>query len=167
MNAVGEATRMRIVFVLGFLLTSAAGTAAGEYYIVQNSSTKQCTIVDSPPATTEVVLIDMAESSPIEMKPRARWRHSPCVLREQPQPAHRHCPRKRKQSNRNAGRVLKSPLSRNVKSLSHAARHYNATPTSAARQCTLNPLPRDALSRILDLLSYRIHFHHFSRCSVN
>ena len=49
---------MRTICVLGFLIASAAGAGAGEYYIVQDSATKQCTIVDSPPATTQFVLID-------------------------------------------------------------------------------------------------------------
>jgi hypothetical protein len=35
-----------------------AWAAADEYYIAQDVSTKQCTIVESPPATTELVLLD-------------------------------------------------------------------------------------------------------------
>jgi hypothetical protein len=35
--------------------------AADEYYIVQDTSTKQCAIVDSPPTTTKLVLLDNGE----------------------------------------------------------------------------------------------------------
>jgi hypothetical protein len=36
----------------------ATGAAADEYYIVQDASTRACTIVDSPPTTTQFVLLE-------------------------------------------------------------------------------------------------------------
>jgi hypothetical protein len=45
--------------VIGLLLISGSSAlAADEYYIVQDASTKQCAIVDSPPTTTKLVLLD-------------------------------------------------------------------------------------------------------------
>src|SRR5687768_8316299 len=49
---------MKMICVVGFLLTSTTVAAAGEFYLVQDSSTKQCTIVGSPPTTTQLVSLD-------------------------------------------------------------------------------------------------------------
>jgi len=51
---------MKVTLFLGLLVSSAplAAAAADEYYIVQDVSTKQCTIVERPPTTTELVLIE-------------------------------------------------------------------------------------------------------------
>ena len=39
-------------------IAGSSALAADEYYIVQDASTKQCAIVDSPPTTTKLVLLD-------------------------------------------------------------------------------------------------------------
>jgi hypothetical protein len=49
---------MKSIYVLSILLSLATGAAAGEYYIVQDASTRQCTIVEIPPATTQFVLLE-------------------------------------------------------------------------------------------------------------
>ncbi len=51
---------MRSMWVLVVALTSGhlAPAAADEFYVVQDISTKQCTIVESPPTTTDVVLVE-------------------------------------------------------------------------------------------------------------
>jgi len=51
---------MKIACVSAAILSSAslALAAAEEYYIAQDISTKQCIIVESPPATTELVLLE-------------------------------------------------------------------------------------------------------------
>jgi hypothetical protein len=51
---------MKIACVSTAILSSAclALAAAEEYYIAQEISTKQCIIVESPPATTELVLLE-------------------------------------------------------------------------------------------------------------
>jgi|SRR5215203_5106685 len=51
---------MKRTWILGALLTSAVYTSAiaDEYYIVQDVFEKQCAIVESPPATTELVLVE-------------------------------------------------------------------------------------------------------------
>ena len=46
-----------MVWLLGALTLASAPTAAAEIYIAQNVTTKECTIVDSPPTTTELVLV--------------------------------------------------------------------------------------------------------------
>ncbi|HEX2215812.1 MAG TPA: hypothetical protein VHG27_03830 [Xanthobacteraceae bacterium] len=48
---------MRRLSVLAVLLAFGSGAAADEYYIVQDISTKRCTLVDRPPASTEAVLL--------------------------------------------------------------------------------------------------------------
>jgi hypothetical protein len=49
---------MKSICVLSILLGLATGASAGEYYIVQDASTRQCTIVDIPPTTTQFVLLE-------------------------------------------------------------------------------------------------------------
>ena len=51
---------MKIACLFTAILSSAslALAAAEEYYIAQDISTKQCMIVESPPATTELVLLE-------------------------------------------------------------------------------------------------------------
>jgi hypothetical protein len=50
---------MKNICALALLLISWTATAAaGEYYIAQDARTRQCTIVESPPTTTEVVLLE-------------------------------------------------------------------------------------------------------------
>jgi hypothetical protein len=51
---------MKIACLSTAILSSASLVlaAAEEYYIVQDISTKQCMIVESPPATTELVLLE-------------------------------------------------------------------------------------------------------------
>src|SRR5215217_1267306 len=51
---------MKIACLFTAILSSAslALAAAEEYYIDQDNSTKQCIIVESPPATTELVLLE-------------------------------------------------------------------------------------------------------------
>jgi hypothetical protein len=48
------------ILVLAALLGPAAcaGAVAGEYYIVEDVAKKRCGIVESPPATTELVLVE-------------------------------------------------------------------------------------------------------------
>ena len=48
---------MIIVWLLAALTLASAPSAAAEIYIAQNVTTKECTIVDSPPTTTELVLV--------------------------------------------------------------------------------------------------------------
>jgi hypothetical protein len=50
--------RMKRICVLSILLSLATGAAAGEYYIVQDASTRQCAIVEIPPTTTQFVLLE-------------------------------------------------------------------------------------------------------------
>jgi hypothetical protein len=47
-----------VLGVLSLLLGSATGAAAGEYYIVQDTSTRQCSIVEIPPTTTQFVVLE-------------------------------------------------------------------------------------------------------------
>ena len=51
---------MKNPLILGVLLSSVPlmTAAADEYYIAQEVSTKRCMIVESPPATTELVLVE-------------------------------------------------------------------------------------------------------------
>jgi hypothetical protein len=49
---------MRSICVLSILLGLSTGAAAGEYYIVQDASTRQCSIVEVPPTTTQFVLLE-------------------------------------------------------------------------------------------------------------
>jgi hypothetical protein len=50
---------MKSMFVAGALLSVGSVTAAGdEYYLVRDLSTKQCSIIESPPTTTELALIE-------------------------------------------------------------------------------------------------------------
>ena len=49
---------MKSVCVLSILLGLATGAAAGEYYVVQDASTRLCTIVETPPTTTQFVLLE-------------------------------------------------------------------------------------------------------------
>jgi hypothetical protein len=51
---------VKIAYLSTAILSSAslALAAAEEYYIAQDISTKQCIIVESPPATTELVLLE-------------------------------------------------------------------------------------------------------------
>jgi hypothetical protein len=45
--------------IIGLILVSGSSAlAVEEYYIVQDTSTKQCAIVDIPPTTTKLVLLD-------------------------------------------------------------------------------------------------------------
>jgi hypothetical protein len=49
---------MKSICALGILLGLTTGAAAGEYYIVQDTSTRQCSIVEIPPTTTQFVLLE-------------------------------------------------------------------------------------------------------------
>jgi hypothetical protein len=50
---------MKRICVLSILLSGlATGAAAGEYYIVQDTSTRQCSVVEIPPTTTQFVLLE-------------------------------------------------------------------------------------------------------------
>ena len=51
---------MKSMWVLVVALTSGplAASAADEFYVAQDISTKQCAIVESPPTTTDVVLVE-------------------------------------------------------------------------------------------------------------
>ena len=49
---------MKSICVLITLLSSVTGAAAGEYYIVQDASTRHCTIVEMPPTTTQFVVLE-------------------------------------------------------------------------------------------------------------
>jgi hypothetical protein len=49
---------MRSICVLSILLSLATGAAAGEYYVVQDTSTRQCSVVEIPPTTTQFVLLE-------------------------------------------------------------------------------------------------------------
>jgi hypothetical protein len=50
---------MKSLCVVACLLSSVAAVrAADEYYVVQDVGTKRCEIVESPPSTTDQVLID-------------------------------------------------------------------------------------------------------------
>jgi hypothetical protein len=40
------------------LIAGSSASAADEYYIVRDAATKRCAIVDSPPTTTELILLD-------------------------------------------------------------------------------------------------------------
>jgi hypothetical protein len=53
-----EYRSMKSVCVLSILLGLATGAAAGEYYVVQDASTRLCTIVETPPTTTQLVLLE-------------------------------------------------------------------------------------------------------------
>jgi hypothetical protein len=53
-----EHRRMKSICVLSILLGLATGASAGEYYIVQDASTRQCNIVEIPPTTTQFVLLE-------------------------------------------------------------------------------------------------------------
>jgi hypothetical protein len=56
----GKSSGVKMAWVSAVILCSAplAVAAADEYYVAQDISTKQCTIVESPPATMELVLLD-------------------------------------------------------------------------------------------------------------
>ena len=51
---------MRSMWVLVVALTSGplAPAAANEFYVVHDIATKQCAVVESPPTTTDVVLVE-------------------------------------------------------------------------------------------------------------
>ena len=49
---------MRSICVLAILLSLGTGAAAGEYYVVQDVSTRQCTVAEVPPTTTQVVVLE-------------------------------------------------------------------------------------------------------------
>ena len=50
---------MKTICVAGALLSSISVAAASdEYYVVRDLSTKQCSIVESPPTSTEVALVE-------------------------------------------------------------------------------------------------------------
>jgi hypothetical protein len=49
---------MKSICISTCLLSLATAAAADEYYIVQDTSTRQCTIVESPPTTTQFVLLE-------------------------------------------------------------------------------------------------------------
>jgi hypothetical protein len=52
-------TRCVSLGIAGLLLVAgSSASAADEYYIVRDAATKRCAIVDSPPTTTELVLLD-------------------------------------------------------------------------------------------------------------
>jgi hypothetical protein len=48
---------MKSICVSLILISSVTGAAAGEYYIVQDVSTRHCTIVEMPPTTTQFVVL--------------------------------------------------------------------------------------------------------------
>jgi len=49
---------MKSICVVAILLSLTTGAAAGEYYIVQDTSTRQCSVVEIPPTTTQFVLLE-------------------------------------------------------------------------------------------------------------
>jgi hypothetical protein len=49
---------MKSICVFIALLSSVIGAAAGEYYIVQDATTRHCTIVGIPPTTTQFVVLE-------------------------------------------------------------------------------------------------------------
>jgi hypothetical protein len=51
-------TWQRLGFIGLVFISGSSALAADEYYIVQDVSTKQCAVVDSPPTTTKLVLLD-------------------------------------------------------------------------------------------------------------
>ena len=139
---------MRIIFVLGVLLTSATGSAGGEYYIVQDSSTKQCTIVDSPPATTQLVLIDNGRVfAHREEAVRTLASLTLCSSRTESANAQLKA-RMTETSNPKPGPPLKNQprgAQRTLNPLGLDARHYTGGRLSNAPQHTLNPSAHVAL----------------------
>jgi hypothetical protein len=57
---------MKVSWFLGVFVSLAPSAAAAfdEYYIVQDVSRKHCTIVESPPTTTEIILSRERQSLP-------------------------------------------------------------------------------------------------------
>jgi hypothetical protein len=49
---------MKSICVVAILLSLTTVAAAGEYYIVQDTSTRQCSVVEIPPTTTQFVLLE-------------------------------------------------------------------------------------------------------------
>jgi hypothetical protein len=68
-----------VLGVLSILLSSATGAAAGEYYIVQDTSTRQCSIVDIPPTTTQFVVLEKGQIEGCDRRQQGGDQQAPSI----------------------------------------------------------------------------------------